>query len=140
MQLSRASTRIGLFALLLGVIVLSLFGSLFAADRALSTADHEAVDLDAHGAALIVERELRLDAEQLGMLFGPLLSRANLDSTHVPPAFDAAWVLDRDRRLVWSGGKAPALDTTQLRALSGDVARVEGSVQVRALGDSAQGR
>jgi len=139
MQLSRASTRIGLFALLLGVIVLSLFGSLFAADRALSTADHEAVDLDAHGAALIVERELRLDAEQLAVLFGPLLSRANLDSTHVPPAFDAAWVLDRDGRIAWSGGTSPALDTARLRTLTNDVARVDTSVQVRAMGDSANG-
>src|SRR5436190_15627143 len=139
MQLSRASTRIGLFALLLGVIVLSLFGSLFAADRALSTADHEAVELDAHGAALVVERELRLDAEQLAVLFGPLLSRADVDSTHVPPAFDAAWVLDRDGRVAWSAGNAPALDTAQLRALTHNVARVDASVQVRALGDSSNG-
>ena len=33
----KASTRIGLVALLLGVIVLSLFGSLVAADRALAS-------------------------------------------------------------------------------------------------------
>ena len=63
MSHSKASTLIGKFALLLGVIVLSLFGSLLAADRALTRADQEAVDLDARGAALVAERELRLKAE-----------------------------------------------------------------------------
>jgi two-component system sensor histidine kinase EvgS len=128
-----------LFALLVGVIVLSLFGSLFAADRALSQADQEAVDLDAHGAALIVERELRLDAVQLGVLFGPLISRANVDSTFVPPEFDAAWVFGRDGRIAWSGGAAPPVDSVKLRTLAA-AARAESTApQVWAIGDSTSG-
>src|SRR6185295_7904835 len=97
MSLSRASTRIGLFALLLSVIVLSLFGSLLAADRALSRADRAAVRLDAHGAALVAERELRLNSEALGELFGPLLQTtpgSRRDSTVAPPAFGQVWVLN----------------------------------------------
>ena len=54
----RTSTRIGLFSLLLGVIVLSLFGSLVAADRALENADRRALQLDASGAAHVLEREI----------------------------------------------------------------------------------
>jgi signal transduction histidine kinase len=128
-----------LFALLLGVIVLSLFGSLFAADRALATADQEAVDLDAHGASLIVERELRLEAEQLGLLFGPLLSRANLDSTHVPPGFDAAWVLNSTGHVEWAGGTSAALDSGTLRDLTAAVARVDAPFQIRARRDASRG-
>jgi two-component system sensor histidine kinase EvgS len=59
-SLSIASVRIGFFALLLSVIVLSLVGSLVAADRALSTAEQRAVKLDAHELALVIERDLRL--------------------------------------------------------------------------------
>jgi signal transduction histidine kinase len=47
------------FALLLGVVVLSLFGSLVAADRALDSADRNAAELDARDLALVVEREVR---------------------------------------------------------------------------------
>jgi signal transduction histidine kinase len=104
MSVPRASSRIGLFALLLGVIVLSLFGSLVAADRALSNADRESIALDAHGASLVVERELRLRSEALAELFGPLLSRpasGTADTTAIPPGFDAAWVLDTTGAIVW---------------------------------------
>jgi len=104
MSLSRASTRIGLFALLLSVIVLSLFGSLLAADRALSRADRAAVRLDAHGAALVAERELRLNSEALGELFGPLLQTtpgSRRDSTVAPPAFGQVWVLNMKGDIVW---------------------------------------
>ena len=55
--------RIGLFALLLSVIVLSLVGSLVAADRALTTAEQESVRLDAHEIALVIERDLRLKGD-----------------------------------------------------------------------------
>ena len=104
MSLSKASARIGLFALLLGVVVLSLFGSLLAADRAVTRANQEAVTLDAHGAALVAERELRLKGESLNELFGPLLasSASRRDSVEVPAAFDAAWILDRNGRVAWS--------------------------------------
>ena len=51
------------FALLLGVVVLSLFGSLVAADRALDSADRNAAELDARDLALVVERELRSGRE-----------------------------------------------------------------------------
>src|SRR5258705_9376907 len=109
MSLSRASTRIGLFALLLSVIVLSLFGSLLAADRALAKADREAVVLDARGAALVAERELRLKGETLTELFGPLMpsataTRGVADTTPRPPAFDAfdaVFVLDTGGHIAW---------------------------------------
>src|SRR2546430_4241722 len=99
MSLSKSSTRIGIFALLLSVIVLSLFGSLAAADRALAAADREAIRLDAHGAALVAERELRLEAGALTDLFDPLLPSvpsvaSRHDTISIPPGFDAAWVLD----------------------------------------------
>jgi len=105
MSFLKASTRIGLFALLLSVIVLSLFGSLVAADRALLSADRESVRLDAHSAALVAERELRLNVKSLSELFGPLLATPAADrsgdTTSAPLDFDAAWVLDAAGRLVW---------------------------------------
>ena len=58
MSLQRTSTRIGVFALLLGVIVLSLFGSLVAADRALENADRRALELDSRGAVHALERDI----------------------------------------------------------------------------------
>ena len=129
MSLSRASTRIGIFALLLSVIVLSLFGSLLAADRALAKADREAVVLDAHGVALVVERELRLKAETLAELFGPLMPSAvamAADTTPSPVAFDAVWVLDTNGRIAWKRTTgAERVDTTSLadaaRNVSADV-------------------
>jgi signal transduction histidine kinase len=54
----RQSLRVDFFALLLGIVVLSLFGSLVAADRALTAADRNAAQLDARDLALVVEREL----------------------------------------------------------------------------------
>src|SRR5688572_2678150 len=106
MSHSRVSSRIGLFALLLGVIVLSLFGSLVAADRALARADRESVDLDAHLIAVVAERELRLRAEALAELFDPLLPTARTTDpvaqpSRVPPGFEAVWILDRSGRPVW---------------------------------------
>src|SRR3954468_11889648 len=141
MQLSRASTRIGLFALLLGVIVLSLFGSLFAADRALARADREAVDLDAHGAALLLEREVRLDAEQLTLLFGPLLARANEDSTHMPQPFDAAWVVGQSGNAVWGQGTATTrVSAATVQELARAVAAANSSTPViKAISDSGIG-
>ena len=62
---SNAWQGMGLFALLLGVIVLALLGSLVAADRALAEADRRTVALDATGAALLAQRELRLLEERL---------------------------------------------------------------------------
>ena len=107
MSLSRVSTRIGLFALLLSVIVLSLFGSLVAADRALARADRESVDLDAHLVAVVAERELRLRAEALTELFGPLLPapRSATRDTAPPPVppegFEAVWVLSGSEKTIW---------------------------------------
>src|SRR5688572_17917375 len=66
MSLLNVPTRFGLVALLLSLIVLSLFGSLVAADRALAKADRESVVLDARYAALVLERELRRRAAELG--------------------------------------------------------------------------
>jgi signal transduction histidine kinase len=102
MSHSRVSSRIGIFALLLGVIVLSLFGSLVAADRALARADREAVDLDAHLIAVVAERELRLRAEELAELFDPLLPAAAAAPRppQLPAGFEAVWILDRAGRSV----------------------------------------
>src|SRR5436190_19254473 len=108
MALPRISLRTGLFALLLGVIVFSLFGSLMAANRALSEADKESAQLDAHGAALVVEREVRTQSLALTEMFGPVLpstrAAALRDTTPPPPAFDAVWVLDRAGKIVWRNG------------------------------------
>src|SRR5205814_10352554 len=103
LSVSKALTRIGIFALLLSVIVLSLFGRLTAADRALAAADREAVRLDAHGAALVAERELRLKAQTLSEVFGPLLpsTTTRRDTSRTPAGFDAVWVLDTAKRIVW---------------------------------------
>lgn len=107
MSFSRVSSRIGMFALLLSVIVLSLFGSLVAADRALARADRESVDSDAQLIAVVAERELRLRAEALAELFGPVLpatgtaSRDGPPSVAPPPGFEAVWVLSRGGTTVW---------------------------------------
>lgn len=119
MSEQRISTRIGLFALLLGVITLALFGSLAAANRALANADRRSVLLDARGAALLAERELRLDAEQLSELFGPLLpagtpaTAADRGATLTADLFDAVWVLDTKGRVasrVVSDSATPVTD------------------------------
>ena len=104
MPLSRISIRTILFALLLSVIVFSFFGSLVAADRALRRSDQEAASLDAHLLAVVAERDLRLKAEGLAELFGPLLPSARLDvrdTTTIPTGFDAVWVADRQGKIVW---------------------------------------
>jgi signal transduction histidine kinase len=102
MLLSKASTRTALFALLVSVIVLSLFGSLVAADRALARADREAVELDAHLIAVVAEREMRLRGEALAQLFGPLLPTARPDtSVALPAGFQAVWVLNNGATPVW---------------------------------------
>ena len=126
MSLTKSSTRIGLFALLLSVIVLSLFGSLLAADRALTAAGVEAVRLDAHGTALLAERELRLRSQALNEMFGPLLpsgtaQRPRPDTTPLPNEIAAVWILDSRGRVVahrgdgWSRG---AIDTALLAAVA----------------------
>jgi signal transduction histidine kinase len=122
MLLSKASTRTALFALLVSVIVLSLFGSLVAADRALSRADQEAVELDAHLIAVVAEREMRLRGDALAQLFGPLLPTARPDTAGVLPAgFDAVWVLNNASKPVWhaSADGARALPDSTLARLAG---------------------
>jgi signal transduction histidine kinase len=123
---SKAASRIALFTLLLSLIVLSLFGSLAAADRALSRADRNAVDLDAHLVALLAERELSLRAESMEQLFGPLLPgfRPSTDTTSLPSGFDAAWVLNRSGDVVWrKPADAQPLPDTVLSRATGDGAR-----------------
>ena len=118
MSQPRLSSRIGLFALLLSVIALSLFGSLIAADRALSRADRESVDRDASLVAIVAERELRLRADELSEVFDPLLPGATRPVATLPPGFDAVWVLDSAGRLVSrrdAGSPSPA-DETIMRA------------------------
>jgi signal transduction histidine kinase len=145
MSFSKPSTRIGLFAVLLGVIVLSLFGSLLAADRALGTSDREAVILDAHSTALVAERELRLMAGTLTELFGPVLPSSgatspSVDSTAAPPAFDAVWVLGATGRVAWrsTSPAAPQVDTAVLARLAREITP-ESWPRIRATGDSVTG-
>lgn len=131
MLLSKASNRIGLFALLLSVIVLSLFGSLIAADRALSSADRQSVVFDAHSAALVAEREMRLKAEALAELFAPLLPSASrtpdrADTAPPPDAFSAVWVLDTLGRVVWRRGTTDSVDVATLAALAREVRPASG--------------
>jgi signal transduction histidine kinase len=149
MSFSKTSTRIGLFALLLGLVVLSLFGSLIAADRALASADREAVELDAHGAALVAERELRLQAGKLTELFGPLListtttpTAAGRDTVVRPEAFDAVWVLDTSGRIRWQSAASGVtrVDSAMLARVAREAMTQEWPrVRAVASGDSTTG-
>jgi signal transduction histidine kinase len=106
MSHTRVSTRIGLFALLLSMIALSLFGSLIAADRALSRADRESVDRDARLVAIVAERELRLRADELSEFFDPLLPGPGREVAALPAGFDAVWVFGPSGGLAWQRGAA----------------------------------
>jgi signal transduction histidine kinase len=122
MSLPKASTRIGLFALLLSVIVLSLFGGLVAADRALVAADRESTELDARGAALVLERELRLRAAPLSEMFDPLLpGAAAAGSMRVPAGFAAVWVVDTAGRVAWRGGDTARVGDSTIDAATRSV-------------------
>ena len=113
----------GLFALLLSAIVLSLFGSLIAADRALSSADRRSLSLDARGAALVAERELRLYEAALAQFFGPLLSAtpatpATTSVDSIPPPFSEVWVADLRGTVVWRSTAASEVPDTAIERLS----------------------
>jgi signal transduction histidine kinase len=136
MSLTRASTRIGLFALLLSVIVLSLFGGLVAADRALAKADRESALLDARGAARVIERELRLRAEPLTELFDPLLAGSRgaeptSAALAMPPGFDALWVTDTSGRVVRRLGDSTVTSPAAIAAITRETLAAMGS-RVRA--------
>ncbi|HYC50187.1 MAG TPA: HAMP domain-containing sensor histidine kinase [Gemmatimonadaceae bacterium] len=142
MSFSGGSSRTGLFALLLSVIVLSLLGSLLAADRALGIADREAARLDAHGVALVAERELRLRAAALGELFGPLLAaspQGSASDSAVVARFDAVWIMDGAGRRVWTNTVAgmPA-DSVVIGDLVASAARGGGASVRAAHGDSGR--
>jgi signal transduction histidine kinase len=143
MSLPKPSTRIGLFALLLSVIVLALFGGLVVADRALVIADRESTSLDARGAALVLERELRLRAAPLAELFGPLIPvssrpRRAIDSVAVPRGFGGVWVVDTVGRIAGRGGDASSLrDTTARIAADAPPAAPGSPVRVLVSSDSA---
>jgi signal transduction histidine kinase len=111
----------GLFALLLGVIVISLFGSLIAADRGLSAADRRTVALDASGAALIAQRELRIYEAVLSEFAA---GRAPSPVTQSAPApFAWAWIADSARVEEWPGTATVARpDTATVGALVRQVA------------------
>src|SRR5205814_1000114 len=123
MEHSKTSTRIGLFALLVGVIMLSLFGSLVAANRALASADQEAATFDARGAALAAERDLRFRAEALNDLVAPLLPATRASATTIDTtanSFDAVWVVDTTGRIAWRrlGAGVSEADTALLNVLA----------------------
>jgi signal transduction histidine kinase len=140
MSLPKASTRIGLFALLLSVIVLALFGGLVAADRALTVADRESAALDARAAALVLERELRLNAAPLVELFGPLLPRSQPrppgDSTVLPQGFAAAWVVDTSGRVAWSAGDTAGVAPATIITATHTVLAPLGGARVSVAADS----
>ena len=132
MSLPRGSTRTGLFTLLLGVIVLSLLGSLLAADRALAIADRAAARLDARGLALVAERELRLRAAALGELFGPLLatSQGSATDSALVARFASVWITDPAGRIVWRSTRMARVgDSARVTAL-GTTPRSGPAVQV----------
>ncbi len=106
MPFSRTTRYAGLFALLLAIVVLSLIGSLVAADRALARAERRAVALDARSTAALAERELHVQSTRLADLFGPLLTPANRETLRVPSGFRDVWVLDTRGRV--SASAAPA--------------------------------
>ena len=113
--------RIGLFALLLSVIVLSLVGSLVAADRALTAAEQQAVKLDAHEVALVIERDLRLRADSFARgLVKPQEIVNALGDTRPPES----WLVLR------SGGR----EIASLGARLDDGAYVTASQSVRSAG------
>ena len=136
MSLARTWTRLGLFALLLSAIVLSLFGSLIAADRALSSADRRSVELDARSAAVVAERELRLSAEQLAEYFGPLLPTPAAVPDSLPRGVDHVWVADARGTVVWRSSARSAVDDSIITRLSQDAATA-GSSRVAVVPDTA---
>ena len=143
MPLPRGSTRTGLFALLLSVIVLSLLGSLLAADRALAVADREAARLDARGVALVAERELWLRAAALGELFGPLLAMSPMGSASdsaLVASFDAVWITDATGRVVWRSATGLPSDSASIAELGRATASARDAVvQVRAGARTGEG-
>lgn len=131
----RTSTRIGLFAVLLGVIILSLIGSLIAADRALAAADRRAVSLDARVAATLADRELRIQAGRLAALFDPLLptSPPGTPATSLPVdgIFHVIAIADTTGRTVATVGTGLLPDSLVLADAAAD-ARRSGELAVRA--------
>jgi len=94
MPFSRTTSYVGLFALLLAIVALSLIGSLVAADRALARAERRAVALDARSTAALAERDLRVQSTRLSELFGPLLTPPSGDTLRPPAGFRDIWVTD----------------------------------------------
>ncbi len=117
MWFSSTSTRIGYFAPLVGVIVLSVFGSVIAADRALIAADQRSVELDARNAAVIIERHLRVRAEPLA-LFSLGRPGAPRTASGKLGDFDAVWVMDQQGRILWSLGDATQPEAGNLALLA----------------------
>ena len=120
----RTSVRVDFFALLLGVVVLSLFGSLVAADRALTSADREAAELDARDLALVVERELRTSSE-------PALSRQSAQrilSTLTDTSSRRVWLALRTSGEVLAS--AGSLESGKITAASAPVVGTPLSIDV----------
>ena len=138
MSLARTWTRLGLFALLLSAIVLSLFGSLIAADRALASADRRSVELDARSIAVVAERELRLAEEHLAVFFDPLLpATASSVSDSLPGGFGHIWVSDARGAIVWrSRGAPPGVADSTIARVS-RVTSTEGTSRVAVVADLA---
>ena len=137
MSLARTWTRLGLFALLLSAIVLSLFGSLIAADRALSFADRRSLELDAGSATAVAERELRLYEERLAQFFGPLLpanTPAVVDS--LPRGFEHVWIADARGAIVWRSSAAAVVVHDSIIARLSRVTLAEGTPRVAVAADT----
>jgi signal transduction histidine kinase len=94
MPFTRATSYAGLFALLLGIVVVTLISSLVAADRALARAEQRGVMLDARATAALAERELQVQATQLADRFGPLLEPPTRDTLGIPNGFEDVWIAD----------------------------------------------
>ena len=109
----------GLFTLLLGVMAISLFGSLAAADRALESSQQEVAELDAQTLAIAASRVIAARADSLAEFFDPLLgTRGPGPAPHSFAGPRDVWVFDRAGRAAYSHGTVAMADTAAPAAIA----------------------
>ena len=127
----------GLFTLLLGVMAISLFGSLAAADRALEQSQQEVAELDAQTLAITAARVIAARADSLALFFDPLLGTLRPGPTaHSIAGPRDVWVFDRTGRAAYSQGSLAMTDTAAPAA----IARAKPSTAAPTIHVSADGR
>src|SRR5688500_4928663 len=112
-------SSMGLFTLLLGVMAISLFGSLAAADRALESSQQEVAELDAQTLAIAASRVIAARADSLAEFFDPLLGtrRSGPASASIAGPRDV-WVFDQAGRAAYSSGSVAMADTAAPAAIA----------------------